>query len=113
MIWSFALSVLFTLSAVFLGYSYVFSQMGAQCFATDTCNEELWPVADLGIHVVPVLILIAVWTFIGFRVRAGRKIWMVWVLGFAALLINTFVWMIVRGYAMQTPSWMIFGGAPV
>jgi hypothetical protein len=113
MIWSFALSVLFILSAVFLGYYYVFSQMGAQCFVDDTCNEALWPVADAGIYVVPVLILIAVWVFIGFRVRAGRKIWMVWTLGFTVLLINTFVWMIVRGYAMGIPSLMIFGGAPV
>lgn len=105
---SIAVSLLFLLYAALLWLLYQLPQIGAECYYSDTCDEALGSVADIGIVVSLIVILLGSW-FAAHRMNArGYRAWPVWILGYTLASMCFFVWATVKGHALQSPSWMIF-----
>ncbi|MFK4790715.1 hypothetical protein [Microbacterium sp. ZW T5_56] len=103
-----AASLLFLLYAALLWVLFQLSQIGSQCYYTDTCDDGLASVADIGIVVSLIATLIGIW-FAAHRVNVrGFRAWPVWILGYTLASMCFYAWAMVKGYALQTPSWMIF-----
>ncbi|WP_433676294.1 hypothetical protein [Microbacterium gorillae] len=105
---SIAGSLLFLLYAALLWSLFQLSQVGSWCYTTDTCDDALASAADIGIVVSPIVILIGIW-LVAYRVNnRHRRAWPVWILGCTLASMCFFAWATVKGYALHTPSWMVF-----